>query len=91
MIMIHCRKEWSEKVKSGFEAILAKIREKVSLSNKLVHYLGSTNVLLGAGGVVQEVIQTNYIDKCLLGNLHLDVTEEDLQELFEDLFVLKKI
>lgn len=91
LIMIHCRRERAEAIKALFESMLGKIREKVSLSNKLMHYLGNTNVLLGAGGAVQEVIQTNYIDKCLLGNLHLDVTEEDLEELFEDLFVLKKV
>lgn len=77
--MIHCRREASDKIKGLFEAMLGKIREKVSLSNKLMHYLGNTNVLLGSGGAVQEIIQTNYIDKCVLGNLHLDVTEEDLE------------
>jgi hypothetical protein len=55
----------------------------MSVSNKMVHYLGNTNLLLGAGGSVVEIIKSNYIDKCILGNLHLDVTKEDLEELFE--------
>lgn len=72
--MIHCKKEIENKVKASFEAILNKIREKVSSSNKIMHYLGNTNLLLGAGGSVKEIIKTNYIGKCLLTNLHLDVT-----------------
>ena len=71
MIMIHCRKERSEEIKVCFEALLAKVREKLSLSNKMVHYLGSTSILLCSGGAVQEIIQTGYISKCLLSNLHL--------------------
>ncbi len=50
MIIIHTAKEKSDVVKKHFETILCKIKEKLSVSNKLVHYLGNTNLLLGAGG-----------------------------------------
>lgn len=53
MIMIHCRKELAEPIKISFEAILTKIREKVSMSSKIVNYLGNTNLLLGAGAAVK--------------------------------------
>jgi hypothetical protein len=71
LILIHCIKDQYEQVKERFETVLTKIREKLSVSNKLVHYLGSTNLILGAGGAVKEVVKADYINKCLLGNLHL--------------------
>lgn len=45
----------------------------------MVHYLGNTNLVLGAGGAVKEVVKSDYINKCILGNLHLEVTREDLE------------
>jgi hypothetical protein len=71
MIMIHCSKDTESEIKTQFEAMLAKIREKLSQSNKIIHYLGSTSISLGTGGAVTEVMQTGYISKCILGNLHL--------------------
>jgi hypothetical protein len=53
MIVIHCGKEKSEEIKGSFESVLIKIREKLSVSNKIVHYIGNTNLILGAGGSVK--------------------------------------
>jgi hypothetical protein len=78
LIVLHCIKERSEEIKNKFETILNKIREKLSVSNKLVHYLGTTNLILGAGGAVKEIVKTDYINKCLLNNLHLNIIKEDL-------------
>jgi hypothetical protein len=39
-----------------------------------VHYLGCTNLILGAGGMVKEIVKSDYINKCLLSNLHLEIT-----------------
>lgn len=91
LIVIHCVKDKVEEIKGKFEAVLAKIRSKLSVSSKLVHYLGTTNLILGAGGAVKEIVKSDYINKCLLGNLHLDVTKEDLEELFEEFVPVKEI
>jgi hypothetical protein len=91
MIIIHCRKDREEAIRGSFEGMLGKIREKLSQSNKVLHYLGNTNLLIGAGGAVKELIQTGYIDKCLLSNLHLDVERSDLEDLFEDIVAVKDI
>lgn len=53
MIIIHCSKEKAEELKNTFESILTKLREKLSVSNKIVHYIGNTNLILGAGGSVK--------------------------------------
>ena len=52
-ILILCNKEKSALVKNKFDAILGRIREKLSVSSKLVHYLGKTNLVLGAGGIIK--------------------------------------
>jgi hypothetical protein len=75
LITIHCIKEKEEKLKIAFELVLKKIKEKISNSNKIVHYMGSTNIILGMGGAVSEVVKEDYINKCILDNLHLDVTK----------------
>lgn len=62
--------------------MIKKIKEKVAISSKLVHYLGNTNVILGVGGAVKELVKTDYISKAYLNNLNLEVTREDLEELF---------
>lgn len=52
-IIILCNKEKAQVVREKFEAILGRIREKLSVSSKLVHYLGKTNLVLGAGGAIK--------------------------------------
>ena len=83
MIVVHCSKARSELIKGDFESLLNKIRERYSVSSKVVHYMGNTNLILGPGGSVKEVVQADYIHKCVVGNLHLEVTGEELRELFE--------
>ena len=34
------------------------------------------------GGLIQDVFKESYIDKCALSNIGLDVTKQDLEELF---------
>lgn len=91
LIIVHCLKDKAETVRNRFDAVLSRIREKLSVSSKVVHYLGTTNLVLGAGGVVKEIVKADYINKCLLNNLHLEVTREDLEELFEDIVPVKDI
>jgi hypothetical protein len=91
LIIIHCLKDTHDQVRESFEVVLTKIREKLSVSSKLMHYLGTTNLILGAGGAVKEVVKADFINKCLLGNLHLEATREDLEELFEDIVPVKEI
>lgn len=42
---------------------------------KVVHYLGTTNLLVQAGGEVEEILREKYIDQCLLSNIHPEVTK----------------
>lgn len=71
LIVVHCLKEKAQGVRERFDVVLNRIREKLSVSSKLVHYLGTTNLVLGAGGVVKELVKADFINKCLLSNLHL--------------------
>ena len=59
--------------------MIGKIKEKFVNYNKIVHYLGTTNVSLSNGGEVKEVIKDNYINKCYMNNLDLEVTQEDIE------------
>jgi hypothetical protein len=49
-IFIYCSKEISEKVKTAFEDLINKIKDKFVNSNKIIHYLGNTNVSMSNGG-----------------------------------------
>ena len=90
-ITIYCSKEEGGKVKSAFEELVGKIKEKFVNYNKIVHYIGNTNISMSNGGEVKEVIKDNYINKCYLNNLDLEVTQEDIEDLVEGFFILKSI
>ncbi len=77
-ITVYCFKEEGEKVKNAFEELVKKIKEKLINYNKIIHYLGNTNISLSNGGEVKEIIKDNYINKCYMNNLDLDVTQEDI-------------
>ena len=91
LIVVHCHKDKAEVIRNKFEETLTRLNEKLSCSNKSVPYIANTNFLLGLGGELKEITKSNYINKCLLTNLHLEVTSEDLWELFEEFFILKDI
>lgn len=57
----------------------------------MMNYIGTTNVLLGAGGSLIQVVKDKYINKCHLSNICLNVDLDDLNELFEEFFQLKSI
>jgi hypothetical protein len=77
-ITLYCFKEEGEKVKNAFEELINKIKEKFVNYNKIIHYFGNTNISLSNGGVVKEVIKDNYINKCCMNNLDVEVTQEDI-------------
>lgn len=70
-------------VKNEFDELLNKIKTKLISETKMVNYLGTTNVVLGSGGSVIQVVKDKYISECYLSNLRLDVEVEDLHELFD--------
>ena len=49
-IFLFCSKSDSEKIKSAFEDLLSRIKEKVLKATKMINYLGNTNVLISNGG-----------------------------------------
>lgn len=70
-------------MKNEFDELLNKIKTKLISETKMVNYLGTTNVVLGSGGSVIQVVKDKYISECYLSNLRLDVEVEDLHELFD--------
>lgn len=74
-ITVYCLKENEQRVKSAFEELVKKIKDKFVNYNKIIHFLGNTNISLSNGGEVKEVIKDNYINKCYMNNLDLEVTQ----------------
>lgn len=90
-ITVYCTKNQQMRIKSLFEQMINRIKDKFINYNKIVHYMQTTNISMSNGGQVKEIIKDNYINKCYLNNLDLEVTQEDLQDLFQQFFVLKSI
>ena len=79
MIVLHCSKESGEVKFSHFEGILGKIKERINSERKLVNYLGKTNLVLHAGGQIDDILhEKEYATKCQLGNLAPEVSRQDL-------------
>ena len=53
--------------------MLEKVKNNLAAETKVTNYFGNTSIVLGNGGSIQQVIKDQYINKCLLDNLDLDV------------------
>ena len=56
-----------------------------------MNYYGNTGIILGSGGATVQAVKDTLINKCLLSNLHVDVEQEDLYDVFDEFFTLKSI
>ena len=52
-LTIYCAKNQAQRVKSAFEELIAKIKEKFINYNKIIHYAGNTNISMSNGGQVK--------------------------------------
>ena len=49
-ITIYCSKEHEANIKAAFEELIGKIKEKFVNYNKIIYYLGNTNITMSNGG-----------------------------------------
>lgn len=52
-ITLYCLKDQSEKIKGLFEGMIGRIKDKFINYNKIVHYMGTTNISMTNGGEVK--------------------------------------